>query len=127
MFSLVNAEGLISYRIVRITATVKLNSIIFRHEVLKAFPPAFDAAIGATEIADQRLASKPPAYWQEEMAHWMRITDNSERMRYKAKRLVELTIEHLPGNSTVGGTVNSLELSRAGIVWITQSSYCQGK
>jgi hypothetical protein len=88
--------------------------------------PITQLAIGKTQTIDEMLIppESRPEYWKEEMARWPLIQDPVARMRTRAKRMIEVSIAHARDN-TVGGHVNSLELSRDGIRWLTDNKECR--
>jgi len=62
----------------------------------------------------------------DERAQWKdRNLTGIEFDRFKARRLVELTIQYLPNKSDVGGPVDELELSKNGPHWIQVKPHCR--
>jgi len=62
----------------------------------------------------------------EERAQWQdKNLTGIEFDRFKARRLVELTIQYLPNKSDVGGPVDELELSKPGPHWIQVKPHCK--
>ena len=62
----------------------------------------------------------------EERAQWKdRSLTGIELDRFKARRLVELTIQYLPNKSDVGGPVDELELDANGPHWIQVKPHCK--
>lgn len=62
----------------------------------------------------------------DERAQWKnRNLTGIEFDRFKARRLVELTIKYLPNKSDVGGPVDELELDMHGPHWIQVKPHCK--
>ena len=81
-------------------------------------------ALGQREIAvefDHGSTSRAVA----ERAQWKDMNlAGRELDRFKARRLVELTIQYLPNKSDVGGPVDELELDANGQHWIQVKPHC---
>ena len=62
----------------------------------------------------------------EERAQWKeKNLSGIEFDRFKARRLVELTIQYLPNKSDVGGPIDELELDANGPHWIQVKPHCK--
>jgi hypothetical protein len=62
----------------------------------------------------------------DERARWKEMNlSGPDFDRFKARRLVELTIQHLPNKSDVGGPVDEIELDANGYHWIQVKPHCQ--
>ncbi len=60
-----------------------------------------------------------------ERAHWKDLNlSGREFDRFKARRLVEVTIQYLPNKSDVGGPVDEIELDSNGQRWIQVKPVC---
>ncbi len=80
--------------------------------------------LGQSEIAvefDHGSTSRAIA----ERTHWKELNlSGREFDRFKARRLVELTIQYLPNKSDVGGPVDEIELDAIGPHWIQAKPSC---
>jgi hypothetical protein len=80
--------------------------------------------LGQSEIAiefDHGNTSRATA----ERAQWKeRNLGGIEFERFKARRLVELTIQYLPNKSDVGGPIDELEMDANGPHWIQVKPHC---
>jgi len=83
------------------------------------------SGLGQSEIAvefDHGSTSRAIA----ERAQWKeRNLSGIEFDRFKARRLVELTIQYLPNKSDVGGPVDEIELDANGPHWIQVKPHCK--
>jgi len=62
----------------------------------------------------------------DERAQWKeRNLSGRDFERFKARRLVELTIQYLPNKSDVGGPVDEIELDANGPHWIQVKPHCK--
>jgi len=81
--------------------------------------------LGQSEIAvefDHGTTSRATA----ERVQWKeRNLDGIEFDRFKARRLVELTIQYLPKKNDVGGPIDELELDANGPYWIQVKPHCK--
>jgi hypothetical protein len=60
-----------------------------------------------------------------ERAHWKDLNSSGREFdRFKARRLVELTIQYLPNKSDVGGPIDEIELDANGPHWIQVKPHC---
>lgn len=85
------------------------------------------SGFGALDIFQMFTADfigEKPEFVTDEVNQWRRMpTDGLEA--YQVKRIVELTIEHTTHNETVGGHVNSVEITSNGIAWRTDNPECK--
>ena len=86
-------------------------------------------AFGETDIADQLLIPGFPKkarlpVIRDELKKWKSLPDNQETARLKARRIIDLTIDHSRHRFLVGGDINHVELDAAGIYWKTDNPEC---
>jgi hypothetical protein len=104
----------------------------FTVDLKEQVPPAEAFRIGAfgeTDIADQLLFHLPrkallPVI-RDELKRWKSLRENEETARFKAQRIVDLTIANSRYGSLVGGDINHVEMDQAGIHWQTDNAECR--
>lgn len=80
--------------------------------------------LGQSEIAIEFDHGDTPRALGER-AQWKEMNLNARDFdRFKARRLVELTSQHLPNKSDVGGPVDEVELDTDGQHWIQVKPHC---
>ena len=87
-------------------------------------------AFGETDIADQLLRPMLPKkarlpLIRNELKQWKAMPENEETARFRARRIIDLTIANSRYGSLVGGDINHVELDRTGIHWLTDNDECR--
>jgi len=87
-------------------------------------------AFGETDIADQLLRPGLPKkarlpLIRDELKQWKAMPENEETARFRARRIIDLTITNSRYGSLVGGDINHVELDRTGIHWLTDNDECR--
>ena len=87
-------------------------------------------AFGETDIADQLLVPRLPKkarlpVIRDELKKWKSMPANEETARFKARRIIDLTIDNSRYGSLVGGDINHVELDQTGIHWQTDNEECR--
>jgi len=84
-------------------------------------------AAGENEVAIEFLKGETP-FAKSEQAKWEMFKQGipvKDRDVYLAMRLVELTIMYHPQHQTVGGAIDAMEITNAGIRWVQCKPQCQ--
>lgn len=80
--------------------------------------------LGQSEIAVEFDHGSTPRALAER-AHWKEMNLSVPDFdRFKARRLVELTIQYLPNKSDVGGPIDEIELDAHGQHWLQVKPHC---
>ena len=82
------------------------------------------SVFGATDVFAQFFVSQKPVFIRDELIRWSTEQTRTDYAEYRVRRLVELTIQHTTRRDTVGGHVNSVELTESGIHWLTDNPEC---
>jgi hypothetical protein len=89
-------------------------------------PPTAYYNLGKSEIALEFEPSETSARAIRERARWNQMKLSGMALdRFKARRLVELTISLHPTKTDVGGKVDEIELDSSGARWIALKKNCQ--
>lgn len=132
LFSVRIQDNTIVYNIVQILLDDP-QSKNFRADVreLRALNGLFTiGAFGETDIADQlllrnRKTKDVPAFIRDELRRWKSMPGNEATARFKAGRIIDLTIANSRYGYLVGGDINHVEMDGTGIHWKTDNQECR--
>ena len=97
------------------------------HSESSIAPPGSEAkyfGLGKSEIAIEFDHGDTPRATAERVQWDGMNLSGIEFARFKARRLVELTIAHTANNADVGGPVDEIELDAGGLHWIQVKPHC---
>ena len=130
VFALRLDDGALAYREVEFVLNGQpptYSHVSFKIEPLTASAQGQFSAFGAVDVFALFFADSKPRYIADELARWAALPKGSDLKAFQTRRIAELTIEHSEHKDTVGGHVNVLEMSAAGIRWITDNHECKDK